>query len=276
MVAGELWRVTPRTSTGRALSRVPEVTVFFWIIKVLTTGTGEAMSDYLVHTISPFIAVAFGFVALAIALALQAAARRYVTWIYWLAVLMVAVFGTMVADVLHIGLGIPYAVSTAGFAAVLAIVFVTWYLTERTLSIHSIYTRRREVFYWATVMATFALGTAAGDFTATTLHLGFLASGILFAVAITVPAVAYRWLRLNAIAAFWTAYVLTRPLGASFADWLGVPHSLSGLDLGRGEVSLAGLFLIVCFVGYLMITRRDVPAEAGPEQAAVPGRHRAS
>jgi uncharacterized membrane-anchored protein len=261
MVAGDRRRVTPIPPARRVLSKVPEVTVYFWIIKVLTTGTGEAMSDYLVHTIDPYIAVVFGLLALVAALALQAAARQYVTWIYWLAVLMVAVFGTMVADALHIGLHIPYLVSTVAFSIVLAAVFVTWYATEKTLSIHSIYTRRRECFYWATVIATFALGTAAGDMTASTLHLGFLASGIMFAVAIMVPAAAYRWLRVNAILCFWTAYVLTRPLGASFADWLGVPHSLSGLDLGRGRVALAGLFLIVCFVGFLMVTHRDAPSE---------------
>lgn len=269
MVAGDRWRVTPTSPARRMLIKVPEVTVYFWIIKVLTTGTGEAMSDYLVHTINPYIAVVFGLLALVAALALQAAARQYVTWIYWLAVLMVAVFGTMVADALHIGLHIPYAVSTVGFSIVLAVVFVTWYATEKTLSIHSIYTRRRECFYWATVIATFALGTAAGDMTASTLHLGYLASAILFAFAIMVPAVAYRWLHVNAILCFWTAYVLTRPLGASFADWLGVPHSLSGLDLGRGRVALAGLFLIVCFVGFLMVTHRDAPSE--PDQYPPPG-----
>jgi uncharacterized membrane-anchored protein len=261
MVAGDRWRVTPTSPGRRVLSKVPEVTVYFWIIKVLTTGTGEAMSDYLVHTINPYLAVVFGFLALLVALALQAAAHQYVTWIYWLAVLMVAVFGTMVADALHIGLHIPYAVSTVAFSITLAVVFVTWYATEKTLSIHSIYTRRRECFYWATVIATFALGTAAGDMTAYTLHLGYLASAILFAFAITVPAVAYRWLHANAILCFWTAYVLTRPLGASLADWLGVPHYLGGLNLGREKVALAGLFLIVCFVGFLMVTHRDAPSE---------------
>jgi uncharacterized membrane-anchored protein len=267
MVAGDRGRVTPASPGRRALSKVPEVTVYFWIIKVLTTGTGEAMSDYLVHTINPYLAVVFGFLALLVTLALQAAAHQYVTWVYWLAVLMVAVFGTMVADALHIGLHIPYAVSTVAFSIALAVVFVTWYATEKTLSIHSICTRRRECFYWATVIVTFALGTAAGDMTASTLHLGYLASGILFLFAIMVPAAAYRWLHVNAILAFWTAYVLTRPLGASFADWLGVPHYLSGLNLGREKVALAGLFLIVCFVGFLMATHRDAPSEPGRDTA---------
>lgn len=147
---------------------------------------------------------------------------------------MVAIFGTMAADVLHVGLGIPYIVSSAFFAVTLAVIFVIWYLSERTLSFHSIFTRRREVFYWAAVMATFALGTAAGDMTATTLGLGYLSSSVMFAVIITLPALAYWLFDINAIFAFWLAYILTRPLGASFADWIGKSQSLSGLGLGTG------------------------------------------
>ena len=144
----------------RALRKVPEVTVYFWIIKLLTTAMGESTSDYLVHQLNPVIAVALAGIGLLVALVLQLAVRRYVAWIYWLAVVMVAVFGTMAADVLHIGLGIPYLVSTAFFAVALAVIFGVWYASEKTLSIHSIYTRRRELFYWATVITTFALGTA--------------------------------------------------------------------------------------------------------------------
>ena len=173
----------------------------------------------------PVLAVGLGAVAFAIALVLQLWVRRYIAWMYWLAVVMVAIFGTMVADALHIQLGVPYAVSTVGFAVALTAIFIVWYVTERTLSIHHITTLRRELFYWATVCATFALGTAAGDLTAYTLHLGFLASGILFAVVIAVPAIAHRFAHLNAVMAFWFAYIITRPLGASFADWMGVPHA---------------------------------------------------
>ena len=136
--------------------------------------------------------------------------------------------------VVRIQLGIPYAVTTVGFAIALTVVFAVWYATKRTLSIHHITTMRRELFYWATVCATFALGTATGDLTAYTLHLGFLASGILFAVVIAVPALAHRFARLDAVVAFWLAYIVTRPLGASFADWMGVPHDLSGLNWGQG------------------------------------------
>jgi uncharacterized membrane-anchored protein len=241
----------------RILKKVPEITVYFWIIKLLTTAMGEATSDYMVHQFNPMIAVALGGSGLALALILQLAVRRYVAWIYWLAVVMVAIFGTMAADVLHIGLGIPYLVSAVFFAVALAVIFIVWYASEKTLSIHSIYTRRRELFYWATVMATFALGTAAGDMTASTLGLGYFSSGILFAVLIAVPILGYFLFGLNEILAFWFAYILTRPLGASFADWIGKPHSLGGLGLGDGQVSLILTLVIVGFVSYLTVTHKD-------------------
>lgn len=241
------------------LSKVPEITALFWVTKVLTTGMGETASDYLVRRIDPFVAVGLGALAFVVALAIQFRARRYVPWIYWLAVSMVSVFGTMAADVVHIGFGVPYVASTVFFALALAGVFGAWYAAERTLSIHSICTRRRELFYWATVLTTFALGTAAGDMTASTLKLGYLASGILFAVVIAVPAFGHWRLRLNAIAAFWFAYIVTRPLGASFADWLGVPASRRGLDLGTGPVTLVLGVLIAALVVYLTTTHADLP-----------------
>ncbi len=239
------------------LRKVPAITAIFWIIKLLTTGMGETTSDYLVHQINPLIAVAFGGVGLAIALVLQFRARRYVPWIYWLAVVMVAIFGTMVADVLHVGLGVPYLVSTTFFAGALAVIFLAWYAREKTLSIHSIDSRTRELFYWATVMTTFALGTAAGDMTAFTLGLGFFSSGVLFAVVIAVPALAYRLAGLNAILAFWFAYIVTRPLGASFADYLGRPRRMGGQGLGTGQVSLVIAIVVMALVGYLSIARED-------------------
>ena len=240
----------------RAMKKVPEITVYFWIIKLLTTAMGETTSDFLVRRLDPFIAVVLGGIGLLVVLVLQLSIRRYVASIYWLAVVMVAIFGTMAADVLHIGLGIPYLVSTTFFAVALAVIFVAWYISEKTLSIHSIYTRRRELFYWATVMATFALGTALGDMTATTLGLGYLSSGILFTVLFAIPGLAYWLFGLNEIFAFWFAYVMTRPLGASFADWMG-----KTLNLGTGKVSVGLTILIVCFVGYLAITRKDVKSD---------------
>jgi uncharacterized membrane-anchored protein len=261
MATGAPSRVSTALDPSVLLSKVPEVTVLFWVTKVLTTGMGETASDFLVRRIDPFVAVGLGAVAFVVAMALQLRARRYVPWTYWLAVSMVSVFGTMAADVVHIALGVPYAVSTVVFAVVLAAVFVVWYRTEGTLSIHSIRTRRRELFYWLTVLTTFALGTAAGDLTASTMDLGYFASGVLFAVVIAVPAVAHRRLGLNAITAFWFAYIVTRPLGASFADWLGVPHSRRGLDLGTGPVTLTLALVIAVLVGYLTVTHSDTPAE---------------
>ena len=253
------------TSTGHSparhgASKVPEVTVLFWVTKVLTTGMGETASDYFFQVFAPPIALAVGFLGLVAALALQLRARRYVPWIYWFAVVMVSVFGTMAADVAHVGLAVPYVASTTFFIAVLAAIFIFWYLSEKTLSIHSIHTRRRESFYWATVLATFALGTATGDLTAKTFAMGYLASAAVFTVVIAVPLVAHRWLNLNAIAAFWFAYIVTRPLGASFADWFASPRSDGGLAWGKGPVSLALTVGIVVLVGYLTTSARERPA----------------
>ncbi len=245
----------------RMLRKVPEVTIYFWIVKLLTTAMGESTSDYLVRHLNPVIAVALGGMGLVIALVLQLFVRRYVAWIYWLAVVMVALFGTMAADVVHIGLGVPYLVSTAFFTAALATICIVWYRSEKTLSIHSISTYRREFFYWAAVITTFALGTAAGDMTATTLSLGYFSSGILFAALFAVPALGYWLFGLNEVSAFWLAYIVTRPLGASFADWAGRPPSLGGIGIGTGLVSLILALLIIGFVGYLTVTRKDIQGE---------------
>lgn len=244
----------------RVIHKVPEISAIFWVIKLLTTAMGESTTDFLVYQINPYVAVALGCLGLVVALVLQLLVRRFVPWIYWLAVVMVAVFGTMAADVAHIVLGIPYAVSTTFFAAALVVVFVVWYLSERTLSIHSIYRGRRELFYWATVVATFALGTAAGDLTAATLGLGYFPSFLLFDVLFALPGLLYWRFGLNPILAFWWAYVVTRPLGATFADWLGKPF-LGGLGLGDGKVALVLTILIVGFVGYVTVTWSEKKAE---------------
>jgi uncharacterized membrane-anchored protein len=245
--------------TRRTLVKVPEITILFWVVKLLSTAMGESTSDYLVNRINPVVAVGLGGILLVIALAIQFRADRYVAWTYWLAVLMVAITGTMAADVLHIQFHVPYSVSTPFFAIVLAVVFVAWYRTEGTLSIHSISTPRREIFYWATVMATFAMGTAAGDFTATTLKLGYPASAILFSGLMLIPVVAYWGFRASEVFAFWFAYVLTRPIGASVADWLSKPHHVSGMGLGDGKVSLIFGVLIVGFVVYLTVSHEGTP-----------------
>lgn len=256
---------TLRSGRTRAvLRKVPEVTAYFWFIKLLTTAMGEVFSDFLVHHINPVIAVAFGAIGLVAALALQFSVSKYVAWIYWLVVVMVAIFGTMAADVVHTGLGVPYLISTLLFAVVLATLFAIWYANEKTLSIHSIFTTKRELFYWATVIATFALGTAAGDMTAATMHLGYFASCVLFGVLIALPALLYWYCGLNEILAFWLAYILTRPLGASLADWAGKDRNSGGLGIGRGLVSLILTILIVLSVGYLTVTHKDSKQEAAP------------
>jgi uncharacterized membrane-anchored protein len=244
--------------------KVPELTIYFWVIKVLTTGMGETTSDFFVHRYNPYLVVVLGAAGLAIAVLVQLYVRRYQPWTYWLAVSMVAVFGTMAAGILHVYLGVPYIFSATIYALALTLIFVLWYLIEKTLSVHSVYTRRRELFYWAAVLATFALGTAAGDMTAVSFHLGFFASGILFAVVIAMPALAYWLIGLNEIVAFWFAYIITRPLGASFADWLAVPPSQGGLNLGKGTISVILWTAIIAFVAYLTISRADVTRK-GPD-----------
>jgi uncharacterized membrane-anchored protein len=240
-------------------TKVPEViTVYFWAIKILSTGMGEATSDYLAHRINPFLAAAIGGLGLLGALLIQLSLRRYIASSYWLAVAMVSVFGTMAADGLHYELGVPFYASSAFYFAVLVVIFVAWHASEKTLSIHSIYTRRRELFYWATVLATFALGTAVGDFSAATLQLGYFASALLFSGLFVLVALCYWRFHVNSVLAFWIAYILTRPIGASFSDWMGVPRSLGGLDWGRGTVALCLAVPMTALVGYLAITHRDM------------------
>jgi len=248
----------------RKVSKVPEVTIYFWALKILTTAMGEAVSDFLVKRYNPYLAVLAGFVVFAIAITWQFRVPVYRTWPYWTAVAMVAVFGTMVADALHVGIGIPYKVSVTMFGVALAVIFVIWYRAERTLSIHSIVTPRREFFYWATVCCTFALGTATGDLTAQTLHLGYFTSGVVFTLAILLPLVAWR-MGANPVLTFWVAYILTRPIGASFADCFGMPKTAGGLGIGHGPVSLVTLVLVAASIAYLAATGKDRPSA----QAAV-------
>jgi uncharacterized membrane-anchored protein len=235
------------------LVKVPAVGALFWVVKILTTGMGEAASDFLAR-VSLGLPVLVGGLGLVVTLTLQLRSDRYRAVTYWSAVAALAVFGTVAADGLHSVLGLSLPLMTALYAALLAGVFCLWFRSERTLSIHSITNRRSETFYWITVFLTFALGTAAGDLTASTLALGFLGSAYLFGLAMLVPLVLYRTRLVGEIAAFWSAYVLTRPMGASIADWMG---KRSGLGLGDGTVTVAALGLIVLAVAYLAVTRAD-------------------
>ncbi len=240
-------------------AKVPEITFLFWVIKILTTAGGEATSDYLALDLGSRLEAGVIEAGLfLIALVIQFRTRRYSAFAYWFLAYAIAIFGTGVADAMHLFIGIPYSGTTALWAVVLAAVFWLWYRSERTLSIHSIFTQRREIFYWCVVFATFAEGTALGDYTATALHLGYLASGIMFFFIILIPAVAWSGFKLNSVVAFWFAYVVTRPLGASFADYFSKPHSLSGANYGDATVALITTIIVAILVGYLAVTRHDI------------------
>jgi len=253
------------------LVKVPNVLVWFWIVKIATTAMGESVSDYLVNRFNPIVVVIIGFSGFVAALTWQFRTPRYRAWVYWSTALMVSIFGTMAADVAHVGLGIPYAVSTTLSSLALAATFAVWFRVERTLSIHSICTPSRERFYWAAALVTFALGTAVGDLTAVTLHLGYLTSGILFGLVFALAGVAYRLVRLNAVVAFWWAYIATRPFGASFADWFAKPVASGGLGYGQGPVSLVLALVIVASVTFLTVTGVDDPNPSPSEPSLTNG-----
>jgi uncharacterized membrane-anchored protein len=230
-------------------TKVPEITALFWALKLLTTGMGEAMSDFMGDHSVP-IAAAVGIFGTVLALRLQLRQREYKAPYYWFVVVMIAIFGTMVADAIHDGASIGYDITTPLFALCTAAVFLRWYRTEGTLSIHTINTRRRETYYWLAVFFTFALGTAAGDLTATFFKLGFFDSILLFTGIILIPAIGWWRFNMNPIFAFWFAYIATRPIGASFADWFSKPHNISGLNFGDGNVSACALAVFIVLLAY--------------------------
>jgi uncharacterized membrane-anchored protein len=246
--------------TGRQmLNKVPEVTLYFWIIKVLCTTVGETAADFLntnLHLGLTGTTAVMGALLL-ITLFFQFRARRYVPAIYWLAVVLISVFGTLITDNLTDNLGVPLQTATIIFAVALAVVFATWYAIEKTLSIHSIFTTRREAFYWLAILFTFALGTAAGDLAAETFKLGYLKSALIFGALIAVVTVAHLVFKLNAVLAFWIAYILTRPLGASLGDYLSQAKTDGGLGLGTVITSVIFLLAILATVSYLAVTKKD-------------------
>lgn len=249
----------------RGLSKVPEVTVYFWIIKILATTVGETAADYLNMTLgyglttTTWVTVA----VLAALLAVQFSTKRYVPVVYWSAVVAISVTGTLITDNLTDRFGVPLQLTTAIFAVALVAVFSAWYLSERTLSIHSIVTRRREAFYWLAILVTFALGTAAGDLLAERFALGYLLSLALFGGLIVAITAAHYLLALPAVVAFWAAYVVTRPLGASLGDLLTQDRSAGGLGFDSTQVNVVFAVVMVALVGYLSISRVDrFPAAA--------------
>ncbi len=237
-------------------AKVPEVTALFWVIKIATTAAGEAISDMFVNNKSLGVVVEVTFFA--VALVLQFASRRYSAIPYWLLALAIATAGTGVADTMHLVFGLPYTVTTIFWLVVLAIVFVLWNRSEHTLDIHSVTTSRREKFYWAVVFSTFCLGTAVGDLTATTIGLGYLGSALLFCGVILIPLAGWKFLGWNAIFSFWFAYVITRPVGASFADYFSKDKDLSGLGFGDWQTALVLTCVVVVLVGYTAMARYDI------------------
>jgi uncharacterized membrane-anchored protein len=237
------------------LNKVPEVTLAFWVIKIMSTTVGETGADYLaVHVgLGTALTGAVMGALLAAALLVQMRTRRYVPWIYWLTVVLVSVVGTQITDALTDGLGISLYLSTAAFAAILAVIFAVWYAVERTLSIHTIVTTRREQFYWLAILFTFALGTAAGDLATEALGLGFNLGVVVFGALIAFVAASYR-LGANPVLTFWIAYILTRPLGASLGDLLSQAREYGGLGLGTVYTSAGFLAVIVALV--VLITVR--------------------
>ena len=251
-------------TTRTMLNKVPLVTLYFWLIKIMATTVGETAADFLnTHLKLGLSNTSLLMGALLIAaLVLQFRKDRYVPWIYWVAVVLISVVGTLITDNLSDHFGIPLHTTTTAFAALLAATFAVWYAVERTLAIHTIFTARREWFYWATILFTFALGTAAGDLLAEQLKLGYLHSAMVFGAGIVITYAAYRLLNLNAVAAFWVAYILTRPFGASFGDLLSQPHSNGGLALGTVGTSAIFLSVILLLIVVMTKAQRGVPAAA--------------
>jgi uncharacterized membrane-anchored protein len=242
------------------LNKVPEVTLYFWVIKILATTVGETAADYLNDTLG------FGLtwttvvmsVGLAVLLVVQFRSNRYIAPVYWAAVVFISVFGTLITDNLTDRFGVPLGLTTVIFAIALAVTFAAWYASEKTLSIHSIVTSKREGYYWLAILFTFALGTAAGDLVAEKFNLGYFVSLLIFAALIALVAVAHLGFKLNAVLAFWAAYVLTRPLGASIGDLMSQTKKDGGLGLGTTGTSVIFLVGILVLVTFLTVTKRDV------------------
>ncbi|HEY3682694.1 MAG TPA: hypothetical protein VGL93_06620 [Streptosporangiaceae bacterium] len=246
--------------TGRRmLNKVPEVTLYFWIIKILCTTVGETAADLLNENLGLGLTMTTIVMSalLIAAMVVQFRVRRYVPGVYWLTVVLISVVGTLITDNLTDNLGVPLEATTAVFAVVLAATFAIWYAAERTLSIHTICTTGREAFYWAAILFTFALGTAAGDLVSEKLDLGYWVAAAVFGALIALVAAARFGLKANAVTAFWIAYILTRPFGASIGDYLSQAHGDGGLGLGTITTSVLFLATILGLVVYLAVTRRD-------------------
>ncbi len=249
-----------RDNTMRMLNKVPEVTLYFWIIKIMATTVGETAADFLnadMHFGLTGTSIVMSAL-LAVFLFFQMRARKYVPWRYWVVVVLISIVGTLITDNLVDNFGVALETTTIAFGLALAATFALWYASEQTLSIHSIFTTKRELFYWAAILFTFALGTAAGDLAAEGLKLGYANSVLAFGALIAVTTIAYYVFKANAVLAFWIAYILTRPLGASLGDSLSQPVANGGIGLGATATSVIFLATILSLVLYLSATRKDV------------------
>lgn len=248
-----------RDKAKQILNKVPEVTLYFWIIKIMATTVGETGADFLNFDLK------FGLPGTSLIMAcllsaflfMQLRARKYVPWLYWVNVVLISIVGTLITDNLVDNFGVALQTTTALFGLALLATFAIWYASERTLSIHSIFTAKRELFYWAAILFTFALGTAAGDLVGESMKLGYLNSALMFVAMIATVTLAFYGFRVNAVLAFWIAYILTRPLGASFGDWLSQSIANGGLGLGTVTTSLVFLVTILGLVVFLSFTRKD-------------------
>lgn len=238
----------------KMLNKVPEVTLLFWAVKIMSTTVGETCADYLAVNVGWGTAITGAVMATLLigVLGFQLMSRRYIPSIYWLTVVLISIVGTQITDVLTDKLDVSLFLSTSVFSAVLAVIFLVWFKIEKNLSVHTITTFRRELFYWAAILCTFALGTAAGDLATETLGWGFKIGVVIFGAAIFLTAVAYR-LGLNPVLAFWTTYILTRPLGASLGDLLSQSQEYGGVGLGSIKTSIAFLSTILLIVGFLSL-----------------------
>lgn len=246
-----------------SLNKVPQITIFFWIIKILCTTVGETFADFINFNLGLGLTLTTVIMGIAffIALFFQFKANKYIPAIYWITVVLISVFGTLVTDNLTDNIGIPLEVSTVAFSILLGITFLFWYLSEKTLSIHSIFTTKREVFYWLTILFTFALGTAIGDLYSEQLGLGYLNTGIGVIIIIALVFFAYRFWKLNGVLAFWIAYILTRPLGASLGDYLSQSKVNGGLGFGTTITSIIFLIAILAIILFLAISKMDATAK---------------
>jgi uncharacterized membrane-anchored protein len=251
-----------RPDAPRMTNKVPEVTLWFWVVKIMATTVGETAADFLNSRFDLGLTNTSLIMAALLLMVLvgQFRSSRYVPWLYWVVVLLVSVVGTLITDNLTDNVGVALEITTVVFSIALAVTFAAWYASERTLSIHTIFTTRRELFYWAAILFTFALGTAAGDLMAESLQLGYFHSALIFGAGIAAVTLAYRAFKLDAVPAFWIAYILTRPFGASFGDLLSQPRTNGGLGLGTVGTSAAFLVVIFGLIAIMTVAQRRAAA----------------